>query len=68
MEPRHSAEHAAALHEVGADDEFVLVEGAGHGVWPALWSAELADIVERFVIRVGRKGKALSALRGADCA
>jgi acetyl esterase/lipase len=47
----HSTRYARALRQAGQRCEVVLVEGAGHGVWPSLFTPELADVVDEFLSR-----------------
>ncbi|ADU49966.1 alpha/beta hydrolase [Intrasporangium calvum] len=45
----HSRIYAMALREAGHTCDLVLVEGARHGIWPSLFSPELADIMDEFL-------------------
>jgi len=45
----HSLAYAAALREAGQTCEVVLVDGAHHGVWPSLFTREVADVVDGFL-------------------
>ncbi len=47
----HSLAYARALRGVGHQADLVLVEGGRHGIWPSLFSTELADIVDDFLTR-----------------
>ncbi|WP_432536201.1 alpha/beta hydrolase fold domain-containing protein [Kineococcus arenarius] len=47
----HSTAYAGALRQSGQQCEVVLVEGGGHGIWPSLFTPELADIVNEFLAR-----------------
>lgn len=44
-----SALHFAALREVGQEADLVRVTDAGHGVWPAMFNEQVADLVDGFL-------------------
>lgn len=44
-----SVSHYEALREAGQPVELVQVRDAGHGVWPAIFNADIADVVHAFV-------------------
>ena len=45
----HSLTYAKALREAGHTCDLVLVDGARHGIWPSLFTPELADIIDEFL-------------------
>lgn len=47
----HSTAYAAALRRADQTCDVVLVEGGGHGIWPSLFTPELADIIDEFLRR-----------------
>lgn len=49
----HSLAYATALREAGQTCEVVLVDGAHHGVWPSLFTREVADVVDHFLQAAG---------------
>ncbi|MFB9377647.1 alpha/beta hydrolase fold domain-containing protein [Kineococcus gynurae] len=49
--PEHSTGYADVLRAAGQHCEVVMVEGAGHGIWPSLFTPELIDVVDDFLRR-----------------
>jgi len=47
--PEHSTGYAQALRRAGQQCDVVLVEGAGHGIWPSMFTPEVAEIVADFL-------------------
>ncbi len=45
----HSLAYAQAAADAGLSCELILVEGAGHGVWPSLFNEAVADIMDDFL-------------------
>lgn len=64
--PEHSLLYAQAAVEAGLSCELVLVDGAGHGVWPALFNTEVADIVDSFLSSVAPQPVGSTALVGFE--
>ena len=58
----HSLLYARAAVEAGRSCELVLVDGAGHGVWPSLFNTEVADIVDSFLSSVAPRPVGSTAL------